>query len=119
MRVATKRGGATLAAAGLLLTASQPSYADARNDYESLCTACHGFGIAGAPVLGDAADWTSRLDKGIDQVYENAIRGFSGERGVMPPKGGFSHLTDQQIRAIVDYMVEQSRAQPETVASDS
>ncbi len=79
--------------------------ADAKSDYESKCSVCHGFGIAGAPKPGDTADWRARVAKGMRVIYSNAINGFTGNTGVMPPKGGFTDLSDAQIRAIVDYMI--------------
>ena len=88
---------------------SQSAFSDGKADYELKCTACHGFGVAGAPKLGDKENWAPRISKGIEQLYENAIKGFTGEAGVMPAKGGFVDLSDDQIKAIVDYMVEQSR----------
>ena len=100
--------GLVAIAAAPVITPTQPAWADARTDFETLCTACHGFGIAGAPVIGDALDWAARLEKGLEQLYTNAIRGYVGEKGVMPPKGGFSHLSDQRVREIVDYMIEKS-----------
>ncbi len=96
----------------LLLTVlfffSTPIFADAKTDFETKCTACHGFGIAGAPKLNDAENWKPRIDQGIAVMYENAIKGFTGSTGVMPAKGGFMNLSDDQIKAIVDYMVENS-----------
>jgi cytochrome c5 len=31
------------------------------------------------------------------------------DSGVMPPKGGFAHLSDEQVRAAVEYMVDASQ----------
>lgn len=67
------------------------------------CAACHRSGIAGAPVLGDSASWVGHLDKGMETLYEGAIRGI----GAMPARGGNPRLSDEEIEAIVDYMVEQ------------
>jgi cytochrome c5 len=71
----------------------------------SACAACHATGAAGAPVVGDAAAWGPRLAGGIDMVVNNAING----KGAMPPKGGSMHLSDDEIRAIVEYMVDSSQ----------
>ena len=38
-------------------------------------------------------------------LYSNAINGFTGNTGIMPPKGGFTGLSDDQVKVIVDYMV--------------
>lgn len=71
------------------------------------CGACHTSGVAGAPMLGDAGDWESRVTKGIEALYANAINGYTGEAGMMPAKGGNTALSDDSVKAAVDYMVEQ------------
>jgi len=93
----------------LLASTSNQVLADGQSDFEASCTACHGFGIAGAPKLGDKDNWAPRIEQGIETLYSNAIDGFSGGAGFMPAKGGFGNLSDDQIKAIVDYMVEQSQ----------
>lgn len=77
--------------------------------YNQACIACHGAGVAGAPVVGDVAEWESRIAKGMDVLYDHAINGFQGEAGYMPPKGGRTDLSDEEIIASVDYMIEESR----------
>jgi len=91
-----------------LFFVSTQSFADAKADYEGKCSACHGLGIAGAPKLNDPDNWKPRVDKGIETLYENAIKGFTGSAGVMPAKGGFMALSDEEVKAIVDYMVANS-----------
>ena len=66
--------------------------------YDQACFACHATPALGAPVLGNVADWTPRLEKGLDMLLSNVLNGFTGEKGVMPPKGGFMHLSDAQIK---------------------
>ncbi|WP_290785046.1 c-type cytochrome [Halomonas sp.] len=65
------------------------------------CAACHASGAAGAPRLGNADEWADRLDKGMDELYANSINGI----GAMPPKGGNMNLSDEEVNAIVDFMV--------------
>jgi cytochrome c5 len=65
------------------------------------CAACHDNGVAGAPAMGDADGWADRLDKGTDELYANAISGI----GAMPAKGGNPNLSDEEVMAIVDYMI--------------
>lgn len=77
--------------------------------YNSACLACHGAGIGGAPVLGDAAQWVERIAQGAATLKEHALQGFSGSTGFMPPKGGRIDLSDAEIEAAVDYMVGNSR----------
>ena len=68
--------------------------------YNSACQACHMSGAAGAPLLV-AAQWEDRLDKGKDTLVSHAINGFNA----MPAKGGRTDLSDEQVRASVEYML--------------
>lgn len=70
------------------------------------CAGCHKSGAGGAPMLG-AAGMGARASKGKDTLYKHAIEGFTGSAGVMPAKGGNPALTDDQIKAVVDWMLEQ------------
>ena len=72
--------------------------------YESTCIACHGAGIAGAPKFGDKSDWAPIIAQGMPTLYERALHGYTGKRGMMPPKGG-STASDADVKAAVDYMV--------------
>ena len=73
-------------------------------NYNVGCGTCHNAGVAGAPIMGNEAQWTSRVAKGMEVLYANSINGFS----VMPAKGMCLTCTDDEIRAIVDYMVDSS-----------
>ena len=77
--------------------------------YNQACLACHGAGIGGAPVLGDVAIWTPRIAQGLDTLVDHAINGFTGELGYMPPKGGRLDLSDAEVTAAVEYMIEESQ----------
>lgn len=70
------------------------------------CGACHNAGVAGAPTFADAGAWTDRIAKGIDTLYLNAINGYQGSAGYMPAKGGNAALSDDSVKAAVDYMLE-------------
>lgn len=83
--------------------------AEAKSTYESLCGICHASGVGGAPVVGESSVWQPRLEKGIAAVIKNAVGGYVGDQGVMPAKGGFAHLSDEQVAAAVEYMVSQSQ----------
>ncbi|MGP9808191.1 c-type cytochrome [Halomonas sp. AOP12-C2-37] len=65
------------------------------------CAVCHANGIAGAPKMEDSAAWAARLAKGTDELYASAINGI----GAMPAKGGRPNLADEEVMAIVDYMI--------------
>lgn len=77
--------------------------------YNAACLACHGAGIAGAPRMGEAGDWTARLAQGMDVIYRHSLEGFTGSAGYMPPKGGRADLSDEEIMAAVDFMIAESR----------
>ncbi len=73
--------------------------------YEKNCATCHAAGIAGAPKPGDKDAWQPLLDKGIDSMTAVVISG----KGAMPPKGGNASLSEDDLRAAVKYMADQSR----------
>jgi len=71
--------------------------------YSSLgCVACHANGVAGAPLIGDAEAWGPRIDQGKDTLYQSVFNG----KGAMPPRGA-SQGSDEEIMAVVDYMVSE------------
>ncbi len=77
---------------------------DGADVYKKACATCHATGLAGAPKLGDAADWGPRIAQGEALLLEHAIKGFTGKKGMMPPKGGFMNLSDDEVRAAIEYM---------------
>lgn len=76
--------------------------------YGMTCAMCHAAGVAGAPKPGDKADWAPRIAQGKDTLYKHAIEGFTGSKGVMPARGGATTLSDDDVKAAVDYMADQS-----------
>lgn len=73
--------------------------------YEQTCKLCHETGLAGAPKLGDKKDWTPRISQGMDTLLQHAIHGLKA----MPPKGGCSTCSDEEIKKAVEYMVSHSK----------
>ena len=73
--------------------------------YNSVCMSCHMSGAAGAPITGKVDQWSERIAKGNDTLYDNAINGI----GVMPAKGGLMSLSDDDVKLAVDYMIDQSK----------
>jgi len=71
--------------------------------YQGACMACHTTGAAGAPKIGDSGAWSSRIANGLDSLITSAINGV----GAMPPRGG-SQYNDEQMRAVVEYLVAES-----------
>lgn len=75
--------------------------------YKRVCALCHAAGVAGAPIPGNKDDWESRVAQGMDTLYTHSIEGFTGDHGMMPARGGSPALTDDEMKAAVDYMVAQ------------
>ena len=73
--------------------------------YQNTCAACHETGVSGAPKTGVKTAWDGRIAKGKDQLVQSVINGL----GAMPPKAGNPSLSEAQIRAAVDYIVDQVR----------
>jgi cytochrome c5 len=72
--------------------------------YQQACQMCHAAGVAGAPMTGDTAAWQDRITQGRDKLLENAIQGI----GVMPPKGGQTQLSDDEVASAVDFLIQQA-----------
>lgn len=79
--------------------------ADPATIYTASCAACHATGAAGAPKLGDKAAWAPRIKAGNTALYDSALKG----KNAMPPKGGNASLAEAEVKAVVDYMVGQSK----------
>lgn len=70
------------------------------------CRNCHERGVADAPIVKDYSAWEWRIAKGKPTLYDHAINGFFGEDdSMMPAKGGNPKLSDDDVKAAVDYMV--------------
>lgn len=80
---------------------------NAEQAYMQGCFACHNSGAGGAPKLEDTADWNARMEKGMDAVMANVINGMNA----MPAKGLCFTCTDEDLRAIVDYMLATAQSQ--------
>lgn len=80
---------------------------DGKTIFGNLCHACHETGAGGAPMLTDKAHWASRLAEGEETLVKHAIDGYTGSSGMMPAKGGNPALSDEQVKATVDWMITQ------------
>ena len=78
--------------------------------YQDKCAVCHDSGAAGAPKMGDGGAWAERLKSGLDTVVTHAIKGYNS----MPPKGTCMTCSDAEIRASVEYILDQSKAGSES-----
>jgi cytochrome c5 len=74
---------------------------DAQMIYTTVCGVCHATGVAEAPIPGSDA-MAERAAKGADVLVQSVINGLNA----MPPRGGRSDLSDEQIQAVVEYMLQ-------------
>ncbi len=72
--------------------------------YQSACFACHLSGAAGAPKIDDPAAWEPRLGQGMAGLLQSVTNG----KGAMPPKGGFAHLTEDDLRNAIQFMLDKA-----------
>ncbi|MFQ3236386.1 MAG: cytochrome c5 [Paraglaciecola sp.] len=70
--------------------------------YNKACVACHSSGVLGAPKFQDAGEWSPRLEKGFDVVWQNAIVGINA----MPAMGACGDCSDEDIKVAIEYMIE-------------
>ncbi|MGB0753564.1 MAG: c-type cytochrome [Candidatus Pseudothioglobus sp.] len=70
--------------------------------YNSKCAGCHNSGIMGAPKYAALADWSSRIDLGLDKLTASAIAG----KGGMPARGTCMDCSDNEIKVTVKYMLD-------------
>jgi cytochrome c5 len=90
-----------------LVDANAPkTYLTGKQVFDNTCTACHTAGVAGAPKVGNKADWAPFIKTGYDEMIKNAIHGV----GAMPPKGGNASLSDYEVARAIAYMANKSGA---------
>ena len=88
------------------LSAAAADDFDVAQAYQSSCYACHGTGQAHAPIVGEVIEWEIRAEKGLDTLVQNTINGLNG---IMPVRGLCTDCSDEDLQAIVEYMLEQSK----------
>ena len=74
--------------------------------YQQFCANCHSkkpLIPLGAPLLGDHKAWEKRLLQGEGAVLEHSLNGI----GLMPARGGCFECSDEQIKLIIHYMINQ------------
>jgi len=90
----------------MLLAAAPPAAARAPMTgpeiVTKVCGACHGSGVLGAPKIGDKGEWAKRKGAGMKALLANAIKG----KNAMPPRGGAADLSDDEIKATIQYMMK-------------
>ena len=94
--------GNDCASAAVASTVDNTGVASVESNFNKSCATCHNSGVAGAPKYADALAWAPRIEKGIDALYASTINGLPP---AMPQKGMCFSCSDDDLRALVDYMV--------------
>ena len=94
--------GGDCASAAVKLTVANTGSASVESNFNKSCATCHNAGVAGAPRYADAEAWAPRIEKGMDVLYASTINGLPP---AMPQKGMCFSCSDDELRALVDYMV--------------
>lgn len=72
--------------------------------YKKFCASCHDSGAAGAPMMGDVAEWEKRQKAGYKTIMDRVINGWNS----MPARGTCTSCSDTMLDAIVTYMLDQN-----------
>lgn len=64
------------------------------------CALCHVDGNAGAPRVGNAAEWAPRMAQGMDVLLRHTIEGFND----MPPLGYCMSCERADFVAMIEFM---------------
>jgi len=100
----SKLGAPAAAAAATQVAAADAGASgkvDGKATYQQICQVCHAAALMGAPKTGDKAAWAPRIAQGPAVLHDHAVKGIRA----MPAKGGNPALSDDQVKAAVDYMV--------------
>ncbi|WP_419419808.1 c-type cytochrome [Legionella sp. D16C41] len=82
-----------------------PTLKRGKQVYINACIICHQKGMMGAPLIGDGANWYTRLkDSGLTGLYRHAIYGYNS----MPVKGACVTCSDNDIMAATDFILNKS-----------
>lgn len=112
-----KEEAQTAAPAQAVAEAAKPAETSAADEqaakgeklFKATCAMCHQTGAAGAPIVGKKEEWSERIAQGMPMLYDHAIKGYTGKKGLMPAKGANTSAKDEDVKAAVDYMVNKSK----------
>ena len=91
---------ATLTLASAVVAADDN--ARVQEQYGKSCAVCHAAGAAGAPKTGVAAEWESRMAKGMEALVQSVENGLNA----MPPKGMCFDCSAEDYKALIKFMAE-------------
>ncbi len=76
---------------------------ESKRIYAENCSVCHDTHFKGAQKPGDTAAWEPIIANGFLNTYLNVVTGRKGH----PPQGACPHCTDDDLLAVVKYMMQQ------------
>ncbi|RMH62106.1 MAG: cytochrome c5 family protein [Calditrichaeota bacterium] len=98
----------------ILLSAGTPGKETLKNGekvFNKICFACHKDGVAGAAAITNKKRWQENADKGLENLMTNIKKGIvNGKYGTMPPRGGCTDCTDEDLKDAILYMIHESGA---------
>lgn len=90
---------------GVMQLAQNSDGFEVESVYMKSCWVCHNSGAAGAPIVGNAEAWAPHIAKGMDTLLTNSINGINA----MPAKGLCFTCTDDDLKDLIQYMVDNSK----------
>lgn len=87
-------------------TAAPPkslTLADGKAIYDNNCAICHNSGFKNAPKLGDVKAFQPIIAQGFEETFLKTVQGY----GNHPPRGACADCSDAQLKAAVQYMMQQ------------
>jgi cytochrome c5 len=106
--------GLFLIALLVLCLARSADVADGAAVYKATCATCHDSGAGQAPRITHRNEWASRAQRGRAAMHEAAIKGVPNS--AMAAKGGYTQLSDNDVKAAVDYILARTGYQDNTAA---
>lgn len=102
--VAIKDAPKPVAANATEAPAADAGSIDANAIVTATCAACHATGLLESPKIGDKEAWEARLTANgdMDGLVKSGIVG----KGAMPARGGNAALSDAEMKAAIEFMMQ-------------
>ncbi len=98
---------------GVMATATSVHAASGVAVYKATCNICHDSGAGNAPRITQRDEWQPRWQRGRAAMHAAAIKGVPNS--AMGAKGGFANLSDDEVKAAVDYILARTGYQDSLV----
>ena len=76
--------------------------------YDKACATCHDKGIGGAAKMSNKERWLESAEKGMGTMVKHVNDGYTGDYGVIPPKGNCQDCSEEDIYDGVAYMLQEA-----------